>query len=109
MWGGVAKLPHLSARDLGSWCGGIGSVVKGMRLVQSKCALCACGVRAERPRAHDSLRFQRPNLGKAVRDVVGEMCPNPAPATEERPASENLSLSGRIRRAGSSLRLALTT
>ena len=31
--------------------------------------------------AEDSRRFELPNLGEAVRVAVGEMCPNPAPAT----------------------------
>ena len=31
--------------------------------------------------AEDSRRFELPNLGEAVRVTVGEMCPNPAPAT----------------------------
>ncbi len=42
--------------------------------------VCACGVRGEEPEAEDSGPFQAPNLGEAVRDAVGEMCPNPAPA-----------------------------
>ena len=39
-------------------------------------------MRGEEPEAEDSRRFQPPNLGKAVRDAVGEMCPNPAPAAD---------------------------
>jgi len=48
-------------------------------------------VRGESPQAEDSRRFQPPNLGEAVRDAVGEMCPYPAPATEKGPAKQGLS------------------
>jgi hypothetical protein len=40
---------------------------------------------AREPEAEDSGRFQAPDLGEAVRDAVGEMCPNPAPATRKAP------------------------
>jgi hypothetical protein len=46
-------------------------------------------VQAGRPTAQrglapeDSCRFEPPNLGNAVRDAVGEMCPNPALATKK--------------------------
>jgi hypothetical protein len=40
----------------------------------------ACGVRGDEGEGTDSSRFQPPNLGKAVCEAVGEMCPYPAPA-----------------------------
>jgi hypothetical protein len=42
--------------------------------------LCACGcaARSRRPKIQV---VPAADLAKAVRDVVGEMCPNPAPAT----------------------------
>jgi hypothetical protein len=52
-----------------------------MRLIATM-NLCACGVRGEKPEAEDSRRFQPPNLGEAVSDAVGEMCPNSAPAMD---------------------------
>jgi hypothetical protein len=47
--------------------------------------VCACGAHGEEPEAQDSGRFQAPNLSEAVRDAVGEMCPNRAPATTKGP------------------------
>src|SRR5947208_16360305 len=49
--------------------------------------VCACGVRGEEPADEGSHWFQPQNLGRAVRDAVGEMCPNPAPATEKGPGN----------------------
>ena len=39
----------------------------------------------EQPGGEDSRRFQPPNLGKAVREAVGEMRPYPAPLLTKAP------------------------
>jgi hypothetical protein len=40
---------------------------------------------ARPPKLDDSTRFQPPHLREAVEDVVGEMCPHPAPAMKDFP------------------------
>jgi len=44
-------------------------------------ASVACAARSLR---RDSRRCERPNLRESVGEVVGEMCPHPAPATSEK-------------------------
>jgi hypothetical protein len=76
--------------------------VERVRFSQSQCArlvevlahVCACGVRGEEPEAKGSRRFQPQNLGKAVRDAVGEMCPDSSPATHEEPATAGSTFAG---------------
>jgi hypothetical protein len=45
--------------------------------------VCAHGMGADDPTPEGYLRLQLQNLRETVRDTVGEMCPNPAPATEK--------------------------
>ena len=71
-----------------------------VRLVKVSAHVCACGVRGEEPEAKGSHRFQPQNLGRAVRDAVGEMCPNPAPATPKGPGDGAFPFSSRERSAG---------
>lgn len=58
---------------------------------ESEAHVCLCGERDDEHEAADSLRFHALNLGKAIRDAVGEMCPNTAPATREAPETGLLS------------------
>jgi hypothetical protein len=43
--------------------------------------VCAHGMGTDDPTPEGHLRLQLQNLRETVRDAVGEMCPNPAPAT----------------------------
>jgi hypothetical protein len=54
-------------------------------LVRRIGARVACGVHGDETEAEESGRFQAPNLGETVRDLVGEMCPNPAPLLPKAP------------------------
>jgi hypothetical protein len=71
----------------GSWRFEVTGLVEVMRLVESTCARLSVRLHGEEPEAEDSGRLQAPNLGEAVRDAVGEMCPNPAPPLLKRPAN----------------------
>src|SRR6266571_5426141 len=83
MWGNRRMTPHPRVRESvrGS------QLVEGMRLVESNCARLRMRSARRGAGAKGSRRFQPQNLGKAVRDAVGEMCPNPAPATQEGPGN----------------------
>jgi hypothetical protein len=55
---------------------------------------CACGVRGDDLMPEISGGSEPPNLRKPVSEMVGEMCPYPAPATHEGPAKQGLFSTG---------------
>jgi hypothetical protein len=77
-----------------SSCRGTGEL--GIRLTHCLTLALAKGAACRLPTSA-SARFQQPDLGKAVRDVVGEMCPKPAPAMNLRLGMERLAVGGPLR------------
>ncbi len=65
--------------------------------------VCGCGVHGEEPAAEDSGRFQAPNLGEAVRDAVGEMCPHPAPLLPKGAGNSAFGVSRAVDSSGESM------